>query len=68
MPTCAELWWALGRGEHEAVRALRTLVPPFADDAVPHEAVSGWFPYEPHVVAMFDGYRKAVALAARSGA
>jgi hypothetical protein len=54
----------LGRaGEsHDAVRALRTLAPPFAEDAALYEAVSRWFP-EPHLVAMFDGYRKAVALA-----
>jgi hypothetical protein len=55
----------LGRaGEsHDAVRALRTLAPPFAEDAALYEAVSRWFPYEPHLVAMFDGYRNAVALA-----
>jgi hypothetical protein len=29
------------------------------------EAVSRWFPYEPHLVPLFDGYRKAMALAAR---
>jgi eukaryotic-like serine/threonine-protein kinase len=57
----------LGRAEesHESVRRLRTLVPPFADDAALYEAVWRWFPYEPHVIAMFDGYRKAVALSAQ---